>query len=72
MQNQRMINKVKTINIFLLVSYLLFTAFLGFIYIELGAIALIACGIVALAVEVTLIYELKQYKKELNLYIKGE
>ena len=72
MQNQRMINKVKLINIILSLSYLLFFAWLSFIYIELGAIALIACGIIAIALEATLIYELKPYKRELKQFIHWE
>lgn len=72
MQNERMINKVKTINVILLLSYLLFIAWLSFIYIELGTIALIACGIVALALECTIIYELHQEKKRLKLFINWD
>ena len=72
MHNQKMINKVKRINILLLSSYLLFSAFLSFVYIELGPIALMGCGIVALALESTLIYELKQYKRELKQFINWE
>ena len=67
-----MINKVKTINVILLLSYLLFIAWLSFIYIELGTIALIACGIVALALECTIIYELHQEKKRLKLFINWD
>ena len=72
MHNQTMINKVKTINLILLLSYLLFAGWLCFVYFELGIIAAIATGILALALECTLIYELHQEKKRLKLFINWD
>lgn len=70
MHNLKLIKQIKRTNILLVSSYFLFAVTLSFFYFSLGINAAIAAGIVALALELTLIYELNQYKKELNLYIK--
>lgn len=69
MHNQNLIKQIKRINVIFLLSYLLFAAALGGFYLSLGINAAIAGGIVALALELTLIYELKQYKRELKQFI---
>ncbi len=72
MHNQYLIKQVKRINIIFVLSYLLYAAALIGFYLSLGINAAIAGGIVALALELTLIYELNQYKRELKQFINWE
>lgn len=72
MHNKYLIKQINRINIIFILSYLLFVAALGGFYLSLGINAAIAGGIVALALELTLIYELKQYKRELKDFIDWE
>jgi hypothetical protein len=72
MHNQYLIKQIKRINIIFVLSYLLYAAALIGFYLSLGINAAIAGGIVALALELTLIYELNQYKRELKQFINWE